>query len=184
MFCIKCGSKLKENAKFCENCGAKISGEKVENNFPDNIKKTLSKVDKKIEEKLPDNLKKKKKVIYIGTCAIIMLFILFFLTRGYSQNIQIVRSWQNSILADNDVTFGEAMDYALEHEKWIDTVYDGEPAVQLTGTYRKNGVDMKAIFYVNKEDHVTMFAYYEEDGNKRSSSDVAFRVSEYADQVK
>lgn len=184
MYCIKCGSKIKENAKFCENCGANISGEKKVNNFLDNVKKTLSKADKKIEEKLPDNLKKNRNIIYIVIGVIVVLFIILLLTRGYSQNIQIVRSWQNAILADNNVTFGEAMDYALEHEKWSDTVYDGEPAVQLTGTYRKNGVDMKAIFYVNKDDHVTMFAYYEEDGNKRSSSDIAFRVSEYADKVK
>lgn len=113
-----------------------------------------------------------------------MVLALFLLTRGYSKNIQIVRSWQNAILADNNVTFGEAMDYALKNEKWRDTVYEGEPAVQLTGTYRKNGVNMRAVFYVNKEDRVTMFAYYEENGTKRSSTDIAFRVSEYADQVK
>lgn len=184
MYCTECGNKLSENAKFCEKCGSKISNDKMVDNFIDNIKRTLFKVDKKIEEKLPDNLKKRKMVIYIGVFVIIIVLALFLLTRGYSQNIQIVRSWQNTILADNNVTFGEAMDYALDHEKWSDTLYDGVPAVQLTGTYRKNGVDMKAIFYVSKENHATMFAYYEEDGNKRSSSDIAFRVSEYADQVK
>ena len=25
MFCTKCGSKIEENAKFCENCGKEIS---------------------------------------------------------------------------------------------------------------------------------------------------------------
>lgn len=184
MYCIKCGSKLKENAKFCENCGASVTGDKKVNDFPKKFKKTFTKVDKKIEEKLPDNLKEKKKIIYISTCVIVMVLALFLLTRGYSKNIQIVRSWQNAILADNNVTFGEAMDYALKNEKWRDTVYEGEPAVQLTGTYRKNGVNMRAVFYVNKEDRVTMFAYYEENGTKRSSTDIAFRVSEYADQVK
>ena len=43
---------------------------------------------------------------------------------------------------------------------------------------------MKAIFYVNRENRASMFAYYEEDGNKRSSADIAFRVSEYAEETR
>ena len=184
MYCRYCGSKLKENATFCGECGEKILNTKTSNNFSENMKQKVSEIDKKIEEKLPNNLKKNRNVIYIVIGVIVVLFIILLLTRGYSQNIQIVRSWQNTVLADENVTFGEAMDYALVNEKWKDTIYEGEKAVILTGTYRENGVRMKAIFYVNRENRGSMFAYYEEDGNKRSSADIAFRVSEYAEETR
>lgn len=184
MYCRYCGSKLKENATFCGECGKKISNSKISNNFSEKAKHKVSEIDKKIEKKLPNNLKENRKIIYIVAGVIVILFIILLLTRGYSQNIQIVRSWQNAVLADENVTFGEAMDYALANEKWKDTIFEGEKAVMLTGTYRKNGVNMKAIFYVNRENRASMFAYYEEDGNKRSSADIAFRVSEYAEETR
>ena len=184
MYCRYCGSKLKENATFCGECGKKISNSKISDNFSEKAKHKVSEIDKKIEEKLPNNLKENRKIIYIVAGVIVILFIILLLTRGYSQNIQIVRSWQNAVLADENVTFGEAMDYALANEKWKDTIFEGEKAVMLTGTYRKNGVNMKAIFYVNRENRASMFAYYEEDGNKHSSADIAFRVSEYAEETR
>ena len=100
MYCRYCGSKLKENATFCGECGKKISNSKISNNFSEKAKHKVSEIDKKIEEKLPNNLKENRKIIYIVAGVIVILFIILLLTRGYSQNIQIVLAWHNAVLAD------------------------------------------------------------------------------------
>ena len=97
MYCNKCGKKLKENSKFCEECGAAIP-----NKNKSNVKKTLSNIDKKVEEKLPNNLKKNKNLLYIGVIVVVVIVGLFIFTGnggssvfGYSENVKKVRAWQS-----------------------------------------------------------------------------------------
>ena len=182
MYCNKCGKKLKENSKFCEECGAAIP-----NKNKSNVKKTLSNIDKKVEEKLPNNLKKNKNLLYIGVIVVVVIVGLFIFTGnggssvfGYSENVKKVRAWKSILLEHEGVTLGETMDYALSNAKWSDTTYEGKKAVMLTGVYKDRNVSMKAIFYPDYDETDEFYAYYEEDGDSRTSADVAFRAAEYA----
>ena len=76
MYCSKCGKKVKENSKFCENCGAKLEKtdilSSIKDKIPDDVKiktkqtlkkgiKESKKVAKKVSDKVPNNIKKQAK---------------------------------------------------------------------------------------------------------------------------
>lgn len=126
---------------------------------------------------------KNQKAIIGVIVAVVVGVIVFFMTRGYSKNVQEVRSWQNAILRDKNVTLGEVMDYALKDSSWTDTKYNGEDAVQLTGTFKKDNKSLKVIFYVDREKHRDMYAYYEKDGVKGTSANIAFDATNYANET-
>ena len=126
-------------------------------------------------------MKKEVKIIIAVIAVIAILYILF--GRGYSKNVQKVRSWQNMILADYKVNLGEVMDYALKGSKWKDIKYEGEKAVELTGTFKKDNKKLKVIFYVDEDKHTDMYAYYEKDGVKGLAPDIAFDATNYAKEA-
>lgn len=107
--------------------------------------------------------------------------IIFVSNKGYSKNVQEVRSWQNAILRDKNVTLGEVMDFALYNSNWSDVQYNGEDAVQLTGIFKDSNKTLRAVFYVNRKNGLDVYAYYEKDGVKGTPFNIAFEASNYAD---
>ena len=71
----------------------------------------------------------------------------------------------------------------LVGERWQDIVYQGSPAVLVTGRMREDGDQVKMIFYADWHNHDSIFAYYEVNGNQRTALDIAFELTEYADDA-
>lgn len=160
MYCEKCGSELKKGAKFCGSCGTEV----------------------KMEKKSVNGTKGNKTLFYIIGGALIVILLVVLLNSGYSDNVKLVRSWQNAFLDDYHVNFGEVIDYSFKNVKWKDTKYEGEDAVLLTGTEKETGDKIRAILYVNN-DHGTMFAYYEVNGEEEYALNLPFLVTEYAEET-
>lgn len=183
MYCPECGRKLDEESKFCPECGHKLADGKV----LDTVKEKAVHFEEKISERLPENLRKNKKrtyAIFGGVLLVVVIFAIWFFNRGYSQNILFVRGMQNGFLEEDHLTFGQVMDYALVNEKWKDTVYEGKPAVMLTGTYMDNGDSMVAIIYVgNYESWSESIPYYRRGSNELDGLHLASDATEYASKM-
>lgn len=129
-------------------------------------------------------MKKETKIIAIIAIIVVIIALFFILSGGgYSKNVQKIRAWQNAFLADDKVTFGEVMDYALINSRWKDIKYEGEDAVELTGTFKKDNKKIRAVFYVDNKQHSDMFAYYEINGSVVTALDLAFDATDYASET-
>ena len=110
MYCENCGKKLEKGEVFCENCGTKVSS---------------------VDAKKSDLMKNNRNLIYVGlvVVAIVLAFVFF---GGQSEEVKLIKSWQNAFLEDENVTFGEVVDYAMTNVKWKDVTYEGKKAVRLS----------------------------------------------------
>ena len=77
MFCGECGTKNKESAKFCKDCGAKLSKAKVENKTTTNTNNTNS--SSNINMDSIKNFVMKNKMPFIIGGVVILLIILYFI---------------------------------------------------------------------------------------------------------
>ena len=162
MYCENCGKKLEKGEAFCGNCGARVS-------------------DVKPKKAVNDLMKNNRNLIYVGivVVAVVLAFVFF---GGQSEEVNLVKSWQNAFLEDENVTFGEVVDYAMTNVKWKDVTYEGKKAVRLSGTDKETGTKIVAIFDPDVEAD-TIFLYYEEDGEAENALEMAFYVTEYADET-
>ncbi len=162
MYCENCGKKLEKGEAFCGNCGARVS-------------------DVKPKKAVNDLMKNNRNLIYVGivVVAVVLAFVFF---GGQSEEVNLVKSWQNAFLEDENVTFGEVVDYAMTNVKWKDVTYEGKKAVRLSGTDKETGTKIVAIFDPDVEAD-TIFLYYEEDGEEENALEMAFYVTEYADET-
>ncbi|MBQ8131247.1 MAG: zinc-ribbon domain-containing protein [Bacilli bacterium] len=179
MFCPECGKKAKDGQKFCNECGAKLQSSNTEQ-----WKEKAIEIEKKVSSKMPESWQKDKKKTYTIIGVVVLLLILFIHHKtSYSANVISVRSWQNAFLQEEKVTLGEVCDQIVSNAKWSDTTYEGEPAVQLTGYLTTKKANIVVIFYVNTNKNGTSFAYYSENGNKRTPQDFAFVLTENANST-
>ncbi len=160
MYCENCGKKLEKGEVFCENCGTKVSS---------------------VDAKKSDLMKNNRNLIYVGlvVVAIVLAFVFF---GGQSEEVKLIKSWQNAFLEDENVTFGEVVDYAMTNVKWKDVTYEGKKAVRLSGVDKETGTKIVAIFDPDVEAD-TIFLYYEENGEEENALEMAFYVTEYADEA-
>lgn len=77
MFCGECGTKNNESAKFCKDCGAKLSKAKVENKTTTNTNNTNS--SSNINMDSIKNFVMKNKMPFIIGGVVILLIILYFI---------------------------------------------------------------------------------------------------------
>ena len=152
MYCENCGKKLEKGEAFCGNCGTKVSNVKP--------KKTVN-----------DLMKNNRNLVYLGIVVVIVVLAFVFFG-GQSEEVKLVKSWQNVFLEDENVTFGEVVDYAMTNVKWKD----------VTGVDKETGTKIVAILDPDK-DADTIFLYYEEDGEEEYALDMAFYVTEYAEET-
>ena len=162
MYCENCGKKLEKGEAFCGNCGTKVSNVKP--------KKTVN-----------DLMKNYRNLVYLGIVVVIVVLAFVFFG-GQSEEVKLVKSWQNVFLEDENVTFGEVVDYAMTNVKWKDVTYEGKKAVRLSGVDKETGTKIVAILDPDK-DADTIFLYYEEDGEEEYALDMAFYVTEYAEET-
>lgn len=160
MYCETCGKKLEKGEAFCENCGTKVSS---------------------VDAKKSDLMKNNRNLIYVGlvVVAVVLAFVFF---GGQSEEVKLIKSWQNAFLEDENVTFGEVVDYAMTNVKWKDVTYEGKKAVRLSGVDKETETKIVAIFDPDVEAD-TIFLYYEENGEEENALEMAFYVTEYADEA-
>ena len=74
MYCIKCGSELPEEAKFCPNCGAKVGSTSI-NEKKMSDKDSFIYKDSVVSEKSSNNEEKNAVGAWLGILSIIGLLI-------------------------------------------------------------------------------------------------------------
>lgn len=170
MFCSKCGNKIEDSAKFCDNCGNAIAVEQLGTN-------TSAKVStKKANKKLP---------VILGVCVVVIILIaisISVLGKKADKVTKIVKAYENTINAENfDIYLGVA------ERHWCMEVF-GKESFEDTyiATFFNNDLGYESdnwLKYINGEDLYRLIhdEYYVDKGRdtlKNNASDW-FAYDEY-----
>lgn len=85
MYCRKCGAKLKDSAKFCDNCGAEViivKQKTYEEKYKENKEKSKN-LSKKDRERMEKHKDEKNPYIKAGLFAAVISLVLAFFPWGY-----------------------------------------------------------------------------------------------------
>lgn len=201
MKCFKCGTEIKENEKFCSNCGSEI----IKKENIDNIQKEEN-LDKNIESK--PNKKKNNKIIFIiiGILVIATLGCVIFVMNKSNDTKDKKEEVKNEKVEDNTVhtkdesnkepksnitiyiTENKDEEYISTYEVKKDEKLEAMDDEKVIATYNCKNVYCRALEDDNKNyvlilDSLREIYLYSIKDKKATYYDVFENISGYADPI-
>lgn len=186
MFCRRCGFKLAENAKFCENCGTSVVDEQTSHSQYDPKQQQANQTTWKYQNNTAAPVQNST-----GSSTFPILFFLVIVGCVIAGLFALVSLWDDSWDMDyiafvksaepttiSDVTYEELMDHYLQHPIWKEREGEnGVVYVDITGTMNGGNEEIKLTIRCEPTDDPEFFLYSPHrimiDGSGREGSEFA-----------
>ncbi len=156
MFCISCGSQIRDDALFCPKCGHKTVTDAPEKDSADNFEGNLAaETDNRTQKK--GNKKRPVLIIIIAFIAVIVAVAAVYVFYKETDYVRFVREWEPYTNTQDVLHYsvGEVFDACFPSAEWKKEKINGKNYVTIHDTIKDSaGSDLDMVYKIKIEHYL------------------------------